>query len=164
MIMAKRIVTKIGDVFCAEIDGQYKRFFQYFAIDSTQLNSSVIRVFKRHYPMDYVPVISDIVVGSVEFYAHTMLKGGITANAWYKIGKSSVLVDLQNIIFRVSEDYGSEVTKSERWYIWNLNEPMIFVGKLPSKYYSADLGSIMPYIAICNRLRFGKYTHFYPLY
>ena len=102
----KRIVTKIGDVFCAEIDGQYKRFFQYFAIDSTQLNSSVIRVFKRHYPMDYVPVISDIVVGSVEFYAHTMLKGGITANAWYKIGKSSVLVDLQNIIFRVSEDYG----------------------------------------------------------
>ena len=81
--------------------------------------------------MDYVPVISDIVVGSVEFYAHTMLKGGITSNAWYKRGKSSVLVDLQNIIFRVSEDYGSEVTKSERWYIWNLNEPMIFVGKLP---------------------------------
>ena len=47
--MAKRIVTKIGDVFCAEIEGQCKRFFQYFAIDSTQLNSSVIRVFKQHY-------------------------------------------------------------------------------------------------------------------
>ena len=51
MIMAKRIVTKIGDVFCSEIDGQCKRFFQYFAIDSTMLNSSVIRVFKQHYPM-----------------------------------------------------------------------------------------------------------------
>ena len=75
MIMAtKRIVTKIGDVFCAEIDGQYKRFFQYFAIDSTQLNSSVIRVFKQHYPMDYIPDISEIIAGEVEFYAHTVLR------------------------------------------------------------------------------------------
>ena len=48
MIMAKRIVTKIGDVFCSEIDGQCKRFFQYFAIDSTMLNSSVIRVICQH--------------------------------------------------------------------------------------------------------------------
>ena len=43
----KRIVTKIGDVFCAEIDGQYKRFFQYFAIDSTHDASGGQKHFHR---------------------------------------------------------------------------------------------------------------------
>ena len=91
--MAKRIVTKIGDVFCSEIDGQCKRFFQYFAIDSTMLNSSVIRVFKQHYPMDYIPDISEIIVGEVEFYAHTVLRRGIADGIWYKVGKSLELGD-----------------------------------------------------------------------
>ena len=27
--MAKRIITKVGDVFCVEIDNEYKCFFQY---------------------------------------------------------------------------------------------------------------------------------------
>ena len=84
----KRIVTKIGDVFCAEIDDQYKRYFQYVVDDMEQLNSSVIRVFKRHYPMDDEPMIDDIVKDEVEFYAHTVLKFGILYNVWYKVGKS----------------------------------------------------------------------------
>lgn len=29
--MVKRIVTKIGNIFCAEIDGEYKCYFQYIA-------------------------------------------------------------------------------------------------------------------------------------
>ena len=70
----KRIVTKIGDVFCAEIDGEFKAYFQYVANDLTQLNSSVIRVFKKRYPMDYVPVIEEIVKDEVLFYAHTVLR------------------------------------------------------------------------------------------
>lgn len=45
-IMAKRIVTKIGNIFGAEIDGKYanidgkyKVYFQYIANDISQLNS-----------------------------------------------------------------------------------------------------------------------------
>ena len=45
----KRIVTKIGDVFCIEIDGQYKCYFQYIANDMECLNSSVIRIFKENH-------------------------------------------------------------------------------------------------------------------
>ena len=30
--MAKRIVTKMGDIFCVEIDNGYKRFFDFFNI------------------------------------------------------------------------------------------------------------------------------------
>ena len=80
----KRIVTRIGNVFCAEINNEHKRFFQYVANDLEELNSSVIRVFKPRYPMDYKPVIEDLVKDEVEFYAHTILKFGIVFNAWTK--------------------------------------------------------------------------------
>lgn len=89
--MAKRIVTKIGDVFCAEIDNRIKRYFQYIVNDMEQLNSSVIRVFKTHYPMEHKPVCDEVVKDEVEFYAHTVLRAGIVNNASYKVGKSKDL-------------------------------------------------------------------------
>ena len=45
--MTKRIITKIGDIFCVEVDNDYKCYFQYVANDMTVLNSSVIRVFAK---------------------------------------------------------------------------------------------------------------------
>lgn len=51
----KRIVTKIGNVFCVQISPQEKKYFQYIANDRLQLNSSVIRVFERAYPTDQGP-------------------------------------------------------------------------------------------------------------
>lgn len=60
--MIKRIVTKIGNIFCVEVDSKHKRFFQYVANDLSQLNSSVIRVFKRKYTIDYTPDMDDIVM------------------------------------------------------------------------------------------------------
>ena len=57
----KRIVTRKGDIFCVEIDNKFKAYFQYITTDMTQLNSTVIRVFKKHYPMDYVPDFDEIV-------------------------------------------------------------------------------------------------------
>lgn len=89
-VKKKRIVTRIGNVFCAEIDNECKRFFQYVANDIECLNSSVIRVFKTKYPMDYKPNIEEIVKDEVEFYAHTILKFGIVFNAWYKVGTSKI--------------------------------------------------------------------------
>ena len=73
----KRIVTKIGNVFCVQISPQEKKYFQYIANDRLQLNSSVIRVFERAYPVDQEPKLTDVVQGEVEFYAHTVLGWGI---------------------------------------------------------------------------------------
>ena len=163
IIMAKRIVTKIGDVFCAEIEGQCKRFFQYFAIDSTQLNSSVIRVFKQHYPMDYIPDISEIIAGEVEFYAHTVLRMGIADGIWYKVGKSLELGNYRDVFFRMDGDI-DRVERSEKWYVWKIGEPFIYVGKLPAKYYDAENGYVICYEDLIARLKTGKYTYFFPAY
>ncbi len=67
--MAKRIVTKIGDIFSVTLDNGNLRFFQYIANDWTDLNSSVIRVFKKEYPRGYELNPEEVVSDDVDFYA-----------------------------------------------------------------------------------------------
>ena len=84
----KRVVVKDGDVFCAEFENRFKCYFQNIVKDSTSLYGNVIRVFYKHYPIDYVPVIEDIVKDEVAFYTHTFIRVGLWYDAWYKVGKS----------------------------------------------------------------------------
>ena len=74
--MAKRIITRIGDVFEVQLDN-CKKYFQYIANDMTQLNSSVIRAFVEEYPLGYTPILENITAGKVDFYAHTVLLDGV---------------------------------------------------------------------------------------
>ncbi len=78
--MKKRIVTKIGDVFSFQINNSYKKYFQLVAFDLAQLNSDVIRAFKKEYPINTNPDLSDIVKDKVEFYAHCVTKLGLIMN------------------------------------------------------------------------------------
>lgn len=171
----KRIVTKIGDVFCAEVDGEFKAYFQYVANDLTQLNSSVIRVFKTHYPIDHKPVIEDIVKDEVAFYAHTVLRWGIELNAWYKIGKSTDIDTsvLKKVIFCSAETIKynfrtheiKDVNPLENWYIWHIGRKMRHVGKLPKKYHNAAyIGSVMDFMSVLRCIKDGFYPGYYDLY
>jgi len=138
-IMRKKVVTKIGDIFCIEFDGKFKCFFQYIANDCHQLNSSVIRAFKSRYPIEYAPDINDLVNSEVAFYAHTVLKSGIDFNAWYKIGRSTNLGEekLSQILFGCTQDIRvysvydvEQVNPLANWYIWHVNEAHDGIGVL----------------------------------
>lgn len=156
--MQKRIVTKIGNIFCVEMDDKHKRFFQYVANDLSQLNSSVIRVFKRKYPMDYVPDMDEIVNDEVDFYAHTVLSAGIRANTWYKVGKHKDVGDTEHIMFRLySEGNISHLTKSYRWYVWYINKEFVRIGEMTDEYRHLDIGHVYPYSYIKARIETGKY-------
>ena len=167
--MAKRIVTRIGNVFCAEIDNECKRFFQYVANDLEYLNSSVIRAFKTKYPMDYEPEIEEIVKDEVEFYAHTILKFGIVFNAWYKVGTSKNIGDeYKEVLFGTTHNhiYPSvheiiEVNPAKNWRVWRINEPPIIQnGELSVEYVGKiNQGGVIPYIDIINRLKFGYFKY-----
>ena len=104
--MAKRIITKIGDVFCVIIDDKHKVYFQYIANDMSQLNSSTIRVFKTLDPIDYKPDFNKIVEDDVNSYAHTVLSVGIRLGCWEKVGKNSNIGHPDNIVFRMCNDFG----------------------------------------------------------
>jgi len=162
--MAKRIVTKIGDVFCVEIDGKYKCFFQYIAIDFECLNSSVIRVFKKKYTIDYEPVIDEIIDGEIMFYAHTILRVGIADNIWYKVGKSSILGNQDEIYFGLTNDEFVEPMPkvSNNWYIWRLGEKMEKIGRLEGKHKKVEIGIVFNYRQIIDRITTGKYSIPYP--
>jgi len=162
--MAKRIVTKIGDVFCVEVEGRYKAFFQYIANDMTQLNSSTIRVFKRRYAMDYKPIVDDIVNDEVEFYAHTVLKFGIVESAWYKVGKSSDLglEDFSNVFFAapVVETISDTRTNALllRWDIWKCGDEMERIQGLSDEIrLKVEYGMIVPWNSIVSRIKNGYY-------
>lgn len=156
--MAKRIITKIGDIFCVEVDNDYKCYFQYVANDMTVLNSSVIRVFEKHYPMDYVPVFDDIVKDNVYFYAHTILRFGILYNAWYKVGKHSNLGNPSEITFRMYNDVGNpHRTKSYHWVKWKINQKQEFIGEMREEYVNYDLGIVFSYLDIVSKIKTGNY-------
>ena len=165
--MAKRIVTKVGNVFCVEIDNEYKCFFQYIEKDVFQLGSSVIRAFKTRYPMDYKPVIEDIVKDEILFYAHTILRVGIEDGAWYKVGKSKELglSGLNNVMFGDVFNYKAtpnlqliEVDYLENWTIWKVNEERINIGVLPTEYYEIiEEGGVVPYDEVVTRFRIGYF-------
>lgn len=157
--MAKRIVTKIGYVFCVEVDGLYKRFFQYIANDLTMLNSSVIRVFKRKYSIDYKPNMDEIPNDEVDFYAHTVLRWGIEEGTWYKVGKTMNIGDIENIMFKSFCDINyPDKTKSYDWRIWKINHEFIYIGEMKKKYRNYDYGPVMPYSQIYDKIKTGEYT------
>ena len=171
--MAKRIVTKVGDVFCVEIDNEYKCFFQYIEKDILQLGSSVIRAFKTRYPMDYKPVIEDIVKDEILFYAHTILRVGIEDGAWYKVGKSKELgLDgLSKVLWGTVHDYKAtrvppeegyfkltKVNPIENWAIWKIYGERIAIGVLPTEYYEIiEEGGVVPYDEVVTRFRIGYF-------
>ncbi len=165
----KRIITKIGDVFCAVIDDEFKCYFQYIANDLTQLNSSVIRVLKTHYPLDVEPKIQEIIDDEVDFYAHTILRRGIEDGAWYKIGKDRDLssIDFKEIIFADTESEDAEMINGdivvkelnplENWRIWEIGGNMKYVGEPPVREECKVeiVSGVLPYRIIIDRIKYG---------
>ena len=156
--MKKRIVIKIGDIFCVEIDNKFKCYFQYIATDMTVLNSSVIRVFKKRYQIDYLPILDEIVKDEVYFYAHTILRFGLINNAWYKIGKHNNLGNINDIWFKMYNDIGNpNMIKSYRWVIWKIDQKQQLIGELTDNYKHIDLGIVLTYEDIVSKIATGDF-------
>jgi hypothetical protein len=162
-----RANTKIGDVFSVKINENNKKYFQLIAFDLTQLNSDVIRAFKKFYPINVNPGLSEIVNEEVEFHAHCVAKWGLKMNLWDKVGNTSEIGNTSHIIFRDTSDYGKWIGEepiriSEKWYIWNINEKFRDVGKLIGANRKAEIGIVINPYDIVERIKTGKYSFFYP--
>jgi len=160
-----RANTKIGDVFSVKINANRKKYLQYIVSDLTQLNSDVIRAFKKTYPIDANPDLSEIVKGEVEFYAHCVTKWGIKLGFWEKAGNIADVGKIDHILFRDSGDYGNpQIKVSQDWWIWKINEEQKRVGKLEGENRKAEIGIVMDADSIVHRMKTGKYNGFYPEY
>ena len=163
-----RVVTKVGDVFSVKLDNEVKKYFQLIAFDLTQLNSDVIRAFKKVYAIHATPTLLDIVNDDVDFYAHCVTKFGIKMNLWEKVGNISDVGGTSTILFRDTDDYGvmvgEEPTKiSHNWFVWHINDDKFsYVGNLKEENRKAEIGVVMPPLAIVERIKTGKYSFVYP--
>lgn len=150
--MRKRIITKIGDVFCINIDQNYKVYFQYIGDDAMQLNSSVIRVFMMHYKVDSTPTLEDILHDKIAFYAHTILKVGISQGLWVKVGNSKELGNPEKIGFKMLYE-----SKDAKWYVWKINKPIKFLKELPLDCKDYEWGWVYAAMNIVNRIKNGYF-------
>lgn len=165
---AKRIRTKIGDVFSVKVSEFGIKYFQLIAFDLTQLNSDVIRAFKKVYTLDEHPTLSEIVNGEVEFYAHCVTNFGPKLSLWEKVGSIADVGDTSHILFRSTRDRVREpgeepIQISHRWYVWHINdENFTDVGKLEGENRKAEIGMVLSPWDIVDRIKTGKYNFWYP--
>lgn len=166
--MAKRIVTKIGDIFCVELGDGYKSYFQYIARDMAQLYSSVIRVFEGRYPLDYKPDFEKIVWTKVQFYAHTAPILGVEEGYWHKVGKSAEIgaEALKEVVFGgpsiIMAGLGPgdimEGDPIENWEVGKLNQPRFDIGPLPDSLLDRiEYDGVLSYKKIFERMKYGYY-------
>lgn len=160
-----RISTKTGDVFSVKLGDGRKKYFQYIASDLTQLNSDVIRVFSKFYPIETSHNLQEVIDDEVEFHAHCVTKFGIKLCLWEKVGNFSKIGSIEHVLFRDSSDYGNPaVSISQKWWVWKINQERQFVGKLTGANKSAEIGVVVRPSDIISRIVTGKYDFVYPNY
>jgi len=165
-----RTNTKIGDVFSVKVSDNSKKYLQYIISDLTQLNSDVIRSFKKEYPLEATVDLAKMVKGEVEFYAHCVTKFGIKLGYWEKVGNIADVGETNLILFRDSSDFGHKlgdkpIKISEKWHVWNINDEYFKkVGKLEGENQKAEIGVVFPPDSIVYRMKTGEYDIFYPGY
>lgn len=162
-----RIQTKTGDVFEVKVDDFRKKYFQYTINDLTQLNSDVIRVFKKIYSIDQKPELAEIVDEEIEFYAHCVTKIGVKMGLWNRVGNIDDVGKPKDVLFRISGDAGCKpgefVSVSEDWYVWRVNDKMTKkIGKLLGENRNAEIGLVYNPANIVHRIKTGVYNSIYP--
>ena len=173
--MAKRTVTRIGDIFCAEIDNEYKCYFQYVGKDSCQLGGALIRVFRKRHPIDANPDMMEVINGEIAFHTLTFIQVGTKLGTWYKVGKAPILYQeyLNDIIFgdpryflfdqKTFESYN--VNPFDHWFVRTFNTPFKDIGRLPDSLKGCiEYDGVHPYSSIIERMKYGYFidtTFFY---
>lgn len=163
-----RTNTKIGDVFSVKVEENSKKYFQLVAFDSTQLNSDVIRAFKKVYSLNENPELSVIINDEVSFYTHCVTKFGLKMGLWEVVGNISEVGDFSQIIFRDTNDYGTRpgidpIKISHNWHVWKINDSdFTLVGKLEGENRNSFIGLVMNPVGVVEMLKGNKYLTNYP--
>lgn len=159
---------KIGDIFSVNIADNLKRYFQYITNDLTQLNSDVIRAFKKVYPLEEDPNPLEVINDEIDFYAHCIIKLGIKMGLWKKESNIHSVGKIDHILFRSTSDYGIKIGEepiqiSNKWYVWNIGDKdFTKIGKLESIYENAFIGLVINPYGIVELLKGNKYPINYP--
>ena len=168
--MAKRVLTKIGDIFSIPINKKEKRYMQLIAFDLTQLNSDVVRIFEKKYAIEDNPDMESIIEDNVLVCAHCVTKFGVQRDLWEKVGKSPDVGNIREIIFKGTSDYGHKqgeepIKLSYNWHIWRIgDENFTNVRNLEDENRKAYMGLVINPLGIVELAKGNKYPLNYPAF
>jgi hypothetical protein len=164
--------TKLGDLFEVPLSNGMKAVFQYVANDSAQLGADVIQISKRRWAAEteILNMINDLKDDfQTDFFLHTTLKLGLRDGSWTKIGILPYSSEYASVWFKDCADYGfgTSVTASNRWRIFQVNQPILREGpvptaELPKEHLLDELGYMFPTACVRHRIEFGVYRGFHP--
>lgn len=166
--MARQLKTKIGDIFSVPINEKEKRYIQLIAFDLLQLNSDIIRCFRRIYSFKDNPSMGEIINDNVLFYAHCAIDFGLKLNLWTKEGNNLNIGHPERVLFRSTNDYARKaedepIKKSENWYIWRITDnDFTHVGKLKGENINSFNGLVFNPYGILELAKENKYPLNYP--
>jgi hypothetical protein len=133
--MAKK--ATLGDIFEANVS-KGKRYFQFIGIDQNQMDSEVIRVFKKIYESTQSPTIDEIIEDDVETFLHTYTFLGLKDGSWTKIGNSKDVGDLSIIKFRSEFGYiPGDANNIFQYRVWKMDDP-----ELPLDWLDGNISNI----------------------
>ena len=162
-----RHIIKEGNIYKVLLKNKEVRYFQFIGKDISELNSDVIRIFKRHYQNEETLNPETIVNDEIECYMHTSIRAGLKLGLWEKVA-FVMNTGMKDVVFRESNDCGEHPFQqivSHDWVIWRMNGERINVGELPPKYYHANIGGVYAPIHVVFRLETGNIPdRYYPLY
>jgi hypothetical protein len=155
-------MKNIGSIYRVPIDDNRVRYFWDVGTDHSQMGSALIVVFRREYSPSEIPVLDEVISDDVDFYCHTTILNGKKQGHWLRVGFRQVLRTF-SMLFRDSNDYGNPAIHiSQRWYVWEPNQPFRVVGALTGDLRNAEIGVVLPPSCVVDRMRTGKYGIFYP--
>lgn len=167
--MARRLSSKIGDVYeTIPIEG-VPRYLQLIALDEINLNSDVVIVFEKTLANPAEKHVGAIVAQGVDFYIHTTVAQGVADGLWRKIGNAKARVKINQLKFKSYHDEveGEILSQSAEvpappvpypnWTIWTpADKEWRFISLEEGKKTIANESDIFPASDIIYRLRYGK--------
>lgn len=154
----------IGDIFCVEIGDSFKCYFQFIGIDKTKCCTPVINIFKKHYPIHYIPSLENIVKDDLLCSVHTEIYDKYINFPWYKIGNRPYIssngagpplfIDSE----RPNEEILSKTNSVEYsyWWVWEMNGSPVKQFPVPYEYIDRmENGAILYPEQIIDRIIYG---------
>lgn len=138
--------SKIGNVF--EFEAHPKTYLQLVHIDPIQMGSDVVVVYgDTSEPYD--------------FYTHTTIEQGLQENLWHQINRTSMPVDLSELVFKVfMEDYFDEGIKPY-WHYWTCADTeWRDIPLEEGRTKAAEEGGIYPASEVLYRIEHGGTSGF----
>ena len=155
--------THIGDIFEIALPYGRKRYMQFILVDSSQLGTWSVRVFKTDYEVGDKPSIEEIVNDHVDFYMNTRDLGrGVLYGLWARYGQSDNLGELNKVVFRTYHDSFGSTT--HRWWVWKAAQPVSQFSILPKKFLNVAEGSMHAPLDVISRIVTGRWNKFKNLY